>query len=366
MNNGANNRWGPLLWASLGVVTVLPLCGVMLAGKEVVAFLQFPPLTRPVAHAGFSWLVFSAIASVICATTMPPIARVILSPGQVSYGTRYSFPLWGWGSILLCFVSWIMAWTRFDWFADYQIFTFSPLWFGYIGIVNALTYARSGTCMLIDRPRYLARLFLVSAVFWWYFEYLNRFVQNWYYLGIEGLSPAQYVVFATLPFSTVLPAVLGTYELLETFPRLSAGLANYKKLDIINPRPIALSFLAVASLGLFGIGVYPDYLFPLLWLSPLFILTSIQRLAGINTIFTPLRRGNWRRIFLLALSALICGAFWEMWNYLSYAKWLYSVPFVQKFHIFEMPLLGYAGYLPFGLECGVVADCFAKDLSTGD
>jgi hypothetical protein len=25
-------------------------------------------------------------------------------------------------------------------------------------------------------------------------------------------------------------------------------------------------------------------------------------------------------------------------------------------HIFEMPILGYAGYLSFGLECGVIAD----------
>jgi hypothetical protein len=35
---------------------------------------------------------------------------------------------------------------------------------------------------------------------------------------------------------------------------------------------------------------------------------------------------------------------------------VYHVPFVQRFHIFEMPLLGYAGYLPFGLECLAVAE----------
>jgi hypothetical protein len=116
----------------------------------------------------------------------------------------------------------------------------------------------------------------------------------------------------------------------------------------------------VASFGLLAIGIFPDFLFPLLWLSPLFILTSIQRLAGRETILAQLSRGDWSRIFLLALSALICGLFWEMWNYFSYAKWLYSIPFVQKFHVFEMPILGYAGYLPFGLECAVVAECFAK------
>jgi hypothetical protein len=257
-------------------------------------------------------------------------------------------------------VAWVLAWTRFEWFADYQIFTFSPLWFGYIGIVNAFTYKRSGRCMVLHRPKYLASLFVVSAFFWWYFEYLNRFVQNWHYINIEGLSAVQYAIFATLPFSTVLPAVLGTYDLLQTFPGLSRGLATYKELDVINTKPMALTLLTTASIGLLGIGIYPDYLFWLLWLSPLLILTSVQRLAGRETIFTPLRRGNWSRIFLLALSALICGLFWEMWNYFSYAKWLYSIPFVQRFHVFEMPILGYAGYLPFGLECAVVADCFAR------
>jgi len=40
-----------------------------------------------------------------------------------------------------------------------------------------------------------------------------------------------------------------------------------------------------------------------------------------------------------------------MWNYFSLAHWKYSIPFVQRFEVFEMPALGYAGYLPFGLEC---------------
>jgi hypothetical protein len=33
---------------------------------------------------------------------------------------------------------------------------------------------------------------------------------------------------------------------------------------------------------------------------------------------------------------------------------------VQRFQIFEMPLLGYAGYLPFGIECCLVMDLVAR------
>lgn len=279
------------VWQLFGILLMmllLPLCGIWIAGKEIMSFLKFPPLTQYVEHAGFSWFVFIAMALFVLAVVTSFLTKVVLSSAQQKDNPGYSFPLWGWGTILLCLVSWLLAWTRFDWFSEYQIFTFSPLWFAYIGIVNAITFARSGRCMLINRPKYLIRLFIVSALFWWTFEYLNRFVQNWYYVGIEDLSPGKYVLFATLSFSTVIPAVLGTCELLETFPFFFAGLHEYKKIDTKYPKATALIFLMLAIAGLFGIGIYPNYLYPLLWVSPLFIITSIQLLAGIETIFTPL------------------------------------------------------------------------------
>ena len=69
--------------------------------------------------------------------------------------------------------------------------------------------------------------------------------------------------------------------------------------------------------------------------------------------WTQIAAGDWREAGSWALAALICGFFWEMWNFCSAAKWIYTVPFVQRWTVFEMPILGYAGYLPFGLECGL-------------
>ena len=40
-----------------------------------------------------------------------------------------------------------------------------------------------------------------------------------------------------------------------------------------------------------------------------------------------------------------------MWNIGSLARWAYTVPYVDRYRIFAMPILGYGGYLPFGLEC---------------
>ncbi len=254
----------------------------------------------------------------------------------------------------------MLAWTRFPWFADLQPFTFTPLWIGYILIVNALTVGRTGSCLMRDRPRYFLGLFPLSAAFWWFFEYLNRFVQNWYYAGISEFSAWEYFLHATLPFSTVLPAVISTTEWLASFPRLNEAWRNLWPIRIRHAKVVGWLGFLLASVGLIGIGIWPDYLFPLLWLAPLIIITSLQAMLGESTVFSRVSKGDWRPIWLPALAGLVCGFFWEMWNVNSLAHWEYVVPYVHRAQIFEMPLLGYAGYLPFGVECTVIAELFFR------
>jgi hypothetical protein len=265
------------------------------------------------------------------------------------------FPWWGWLAVVWLAMIWVLAWNRFPWFAPFQAFTFSMLWLGYILIVNALSWRRSGRCMLTHRSGYFLALFPLSAIFWWLFEYLNRFVQNWYYIGVGLLEPWDYFWQATLPFATVLPAVLGTRELLATFPRLSGGLDNAWRLTWIRSKPVAWALLVAAAAGLAAVGLWPNILYSLLWLAPLVLITALQILRNEESVVDGPARGDWREVWQVALAALVCGFFWEMWNFGSLAHWEYSVPLVQRFEIFHMPLLGYSGYLPFGLECLAVA-----------
>ena len=51
----------------------------------------------------------------------------------------------------------------------------------------------------------------------------------------------------------------------------------------------------------------------------------------------------------LMFATLFTGFFWEMKNYYSLPKWVYHVPYVGFWKVFEMPILGYLGYLLFGL-----------------
>lgn len=355
--------------AAVGLAIGLPLLGAGAAGRPISAYLEFPPLTRYVDHAGFSWVVFVLMATLVLCVYLPLVVHSIRCRNAwqsgVSVCVRRTFPLWGWLGLACVMLFWLLSWTRFGWFGPLQRFTFGPLWLAYIVVMNAWTLQRSGRCMMLNRPRMFGALFVLSAAFWWYFEYLNRFVQNWYYEGVDGLSPTAYFILATIPFSTVLPAVLGTYEWLKTFPGLGAGLDQFIKIKVKHGTALAVAALLSASLGLAGLGLWPDYLYPLLWTSPLLIVIGLKTLAGADTVFTPLSEGRWRNICLLALASLICGGFWEMWNMYSLAKWIYAVPFVGEFKIFEMPLLGFSGYLSFGIECAVIAEFVGFDVTDG-
>jgi hypothetical protein len=341
----------------LFLLIALPLAGITAAGKPINRYLQFPPVSRWLAHPSFSLPAFILITCILIAVIYPFLKRVIKTPVRdinTIHLERKSFPWWGYAGIAGIIIFWILAWSRFDWFAEMQKYTFTAQWICYIITINALVYSRTGHCMLIDKPRYFGLLFLFSAVFWWYFEYLNRFVQNWYYTCGEEFTPLEYFLAATFPFSTVLPAVLGTSDLLKTFPRLYSGLDSFNGINPGFSKTLNISFVILSVIVLFCMGIFPNTLFPFLWIAPLVCLHLWQKARGKNSLFQKVNTGNYSVIYLLALSGLVCGIFWETWNFYSYAKWIYTIPFVDRFHIFEMPLLGYAGYLPFGLECGLV------------
>lgn len=336
----------------------LPLLGLAVIGQPISPYLQFPPETRLVDQPPFSWPFFALIAMLLFALVVPFLVWCILSaPSRVSFKRGWRpFPWWGSVGLALTGVAWVLSWNRFDWFAWGQPFIFPGLWFGFILVINGLTFMRSGRCMLLDQPARFGLLFPVSAVFWWFFEYLNRFVQNWAYLQVDHFSPLEYVIYASISFSTVLPAVLGTRDFLATFPFFDRFFNDVLPIQPARPEVLSVGLLCLSGAGLALIGVWPNVLFPLVWVAPLVIIVTSQTLLGEGHVLSSVTTGNWRPVVTAALAALICGFFWEMWNFYSLTKWVYSIPYVQRFHVFEMPILGYGGYLPFGLECAIIGE----------
>ena len=341
----------------------LPLLGFLMSGKALDPLFEFPPSTVTIIHAPFSWTVFGLFSLIELGLFAG--LRFLLFGGSPSHATpssappRIRFPWWGWVSLTSLVLFWILAWTRFTGFADFQGLTFTPLWISFIVVLNALTYRRTGHCFVVDHPRFFIALFLWSAVFWWYFEYLNRFVQNWRYVGLGPMSAAYYAVHSTIAFSTVLPAIFSACDFLRTFPFLT-NRAWRRPWKSSRPTRLSWTLLFFSSVCLIGLGIWPDYFFPFLWVAPLLFMLAIQMRWGKSMLVLALTKGQWQIVTIPACAALLCGFFWEMWNFHSAAKWVYAIPFVDRFHIFEMPLLGYAGYVPFGLECVLAVEVFAN------
>lgn len=258
--------------------------------------------------------------------------------------TKRTFPVHGWIGAILILVAWPLNWllpgVRTAWL-------FFPLWLGYCLTVDGLTFWRKGTSLLTRSWQRYVGLFLISAPVWWFFEGINARTQNWVYLGRELFSPLVFFLFATLDFTVVIPAVFGTAELVSSFDfvrRMKPWLV------IRDDRKTTLIFFAVGWVMLALLLAWPLYFFPFVWISVYFITEPVNCWLGNRSLAHHTAKGDWRPVVSLFLGVLITGFFWEMWNFFAFPKWIYQVPWVDFFRIFEMPLLGYGGYLPFSLE----------------
>jgi len=257
---------------------------------------------------------------------------------------RSKFPLHGWLGLSLIVLFWILNWTlpgaRTQW-------GFFPLWVGYCLGMDGLVFARTGTSLLTRSWRKYIGLFLISAPVWWIFEVLNIRTQNWTYGGAEIFTPVQYAFWTTLSFTTVIPAVFGSAEFFASFDfvkRLQRGPV------IGTDKRTTLTFFILGWLMLALMLIWPKIFFLFIWLSLYFILEPINVWLGNRSLAQWTQKGDWRPVIALWLGVLLTAFFWEMWNYYSHPKWIYHVAWGNWLHIFEMPLLGYGGYLPFALE----------------
>jgi hypothetical protein len=254
------------------------------------------------------------------------------------------WPVHGWVGLILLAVCWPLNWTLPAVRTSYLFF---PLWLGYILVVDALVQVRTGTSLWTRSRKDFSLLFLISAPVWWLFELINLRTANWEYVGRELFSTFQFALLCTISFSVVVPALFETAELMRSFrwmdpfargPRAPTARAMFAGLFVIG-----LAMLAALL-------VWPKIFYPFTWIALVLIFEPINYWTSRPYFLEQLCNGDWRTVILLSFGALVCGFFWEMWNYYSFPKWTYHIPGLGFWRIFEMPLLGYGGYIPFALE----------------
>ena len=243
-------------------------------------------------------------------------------------------------------------------------------WTGFIIFADAIVWRARGDSWIRSAPREFAWLALVSIAFWVVFEGLNQIIDNWYYTGLPENAALRYFGYAW-SFATIWPAIFEGAELIAVLR--ARGARPTRPAPPARPAPSAppappaapalpaipalLARLSVAA-GVAMLAVpflvpraAARYLAAPVWLGFIFLLDPINARLGGESLCTDWRAGRTDRLINLSLSGILCGVLWEFWNFWSRAKWHYSVPIMERWKIFEMPVPGYFGFPAFALEC---------------
>jgi hypothetical protein len=213
-------------------------------------------------------------------------------------------------------------------------------WWSYICLLDGILSLRSRRFLVLNRG--FAFLVTMSAAFWCIFEVVNLRLQNWFYINIPPSAALRFPGYF-LAFGTVIPAIYLTNELfLRLLPDMRVRPRSLRYYPLI---ALPLGFACIACALLF-----PEYSFALAWAFLIFIIDGHNYSAGYASFAGAVERGNLKSLVAAGSSGMMCGFLWEFWNYWSITKWVYTVPFFEKLKLFEMPVLGFAGFAFFAVE----------------
>jgi tetratricopeptide (TPR) repeat protein len=260
------------------------------------------------------------------------------------------FPAYEWiGLISLAIGEWLM----FRGVEPVATF-FTPIaWTAYALIADAAVFAIRGRSRLRNAPVQFARLALLSVPLWLIFEAYNLRLGGWTYGGGIPLALPIRLLGYAWAYATIWPGIFLTADLIEAF-----GWWHAPARPIIFSPTSQRAFIVIGAILLIVPVILPrsigSFLFGAVWVGFIFLLDPINFRLGLPSFEADLASGRPGRFFSFLISGFVCGWLWEFWNFWAAGKWNYIFPIMQKEKIFEMPALGYLGFLPFALECFVM------------
>ncbi len=264
--------------------------------------------------------------------------------------------LYGWFGLLLLAVS---EYCLFHKIEPFYTWFYCFAWWSFILLADNLLLKLRGRSLLIGRKPEFWQMLPLSIFIWLIFESYNFIIKNWAYDGVPAEIWQRWPGYA-LAFATVLPGIFITSDLVELlFDRSSKTTAS--ECEALHAESHSVPFPLFIVLGLtlcIAPLIWPRYFFPAVWLGFIFLLDPILHKLGRQGLLSGFISGNRRRVWSLLLGGLLCGMMWEFWNFWAASRWVYTVPFFEKWKIFEMPLLGFLGFPPFALECWVMYHLF--------
>lgn len=235
-------------------------------------------------------------------------------------------------------------------------FVTAIFWTGYVLVIDAAVYSVRGR-----RVRGAGWMALLSIPLWLVFEAYNLRLRNWQYIGLPE-NPVVRIGGYLWAFATIWPAILETAEFLRGTEASSRG-SGAGRCEPLAGRGswMIVTGAAMLIVPLVAPVAYASYLFGFVWIGFALLLDPLNARAG-----RPSVMAEPGRLWALLGAGMVCGIFWEFWNYWAAAKWVYVFPIGQSVKIFEMPLAGYLGFPAFGVEVFAMYVFFAGLLRVPD
>jgi len=225
-----------------------------------------------------------------------------------------------------------------------KVWFFNFAWWSFILVIDSLNFRLSNSSPLSHSFKNFLSMAFFSVFFWLLFELFNLRLKNWSYHHLPSHFLERWLGYF-IAFASVLPAV----EEISLFAR-----RIFKKNFALFQTKASSSFLKLSVfLGVLSILLalgWPRIFFPLTWLCFIFLLEPFNYWLKNETFLADLEKGEWRNVFSWLLSGLVAGFLWEFWNFWAGSHWEYSLPYLNFWKVFQMPVLGYSGFLPFALE----------------
>jgi hypothetical protein len=218
-------------------------------------------------------------------------------------------------------------------------FTYPIVWWGLLLILDVSNERRSGESLWHGRVRHFVLITLpLSVIYWMLYELLNLAMPQWRYSGgIRNLN-AQ-VLFGFAAFSTVIPIVMECYWLVGGGSIVPSSLSQVA-------RNYRLWFV-LAGAALLTLPLYS----PFFWINQLMWLGIAIMLLPFVPGGLSMAAGRFARAVFFG--SILSGLLWECANYWAHTRWEYMIQLDEP-HLFEMPMAGYFGFVPFGLSTVVL------------
>lgn len=240
-------------------------------------------------------------------------------------------------------------------------------WTGLILVLDAVLYGATRRSLV--RTGAVVPVAVISVIGWWVFEWFNIFLSNWHY---ENLVDSPWLLYPAYvwSFATIIPGIFLLYGVMLTLVGNVAARpfpTGRRALTALFLTGLVFLFIPIVPFSMYYVNraadaslfsflswaantYYSEFTAAFVWLGFALLLEPFNFLMGNPSLLRSMSRGDYRPLVVLGLSGLLCGYLWEFWNYWAHTKWHYTVPILGHIKLFEMPVLGYLGFIPFAWE----------------